>query len=55
VAFCASALPQLGTGEQRFSRSKAGRFACDQKQTGGQNTDRHLMRAIFMRGLSFAF
>jgi hypothetical protein len=46
---------RVGTGGQRYSRSKAGRFAYDQKQTGGQNTDRHLMRAKLMRDFSFAF
>jgi hypothetical protein len=41
--------------KQRDSTSKAGRFAYDQKQTGGQNADRHLMRAKLMRDFSFAF
>jgi len=46
---------RVGTGGQRFSRSKAGRFAYDQKQTGGQNTDRHLQRAELTREFRFPF
>ncbi len=36
-------------------KSKPTRFAYDQKQTGGQNTDRHLRRAELTREFRFPF